>query len=104
MLQSNTPTKNTNLHPAIATREIITLSLPAHWLSAILYGDHSSLTSDELDAFVRWLHDTIEELGHGCDVQVGNIKDAPYFARYHDAAEYGVLPCMCVDVDLICEA
>ena len=90
-------------HPVLATRDVITLSLPAHWLCAVLYGDTTSFTPCEERAFTRWLHDTIEEIGHGHDLFIGTIKDQEYFARYHDAAEYGVLPCMCVDVDLICE-
>jgi hypothetical protein len=32
---------------------------------------------------------------------VGTIKDETYFARYHDAAEYGVLACDCYDVELL---
>lgn len=103
MLQSNTPTKNTNFIPALATREVITLSLPAHWLSAILYGDVTSFSCGEQANFFRWLRDVREDVGHGKPVSVGHIKDQEYFARYHDAAEYGVLPCMCVDVDLIME-
>ena len=84
--------------------EVITLSLPSHWLPAIMYGDAESLNGDEVRAFTRWLHDSINDLGHGKNVHIGTIKDQEYFARYHDAADYGVLPCMCVDVDLLCEA
>lgn len=83
--------------------ESITLSLPAHWLSVILYGDVTSLTADEVRPFTRWLHDTIEDIGHGHDLFVGKIKDETYFARYHDAAEYGVLACDCYDVELLVE-
>lgn len=104
MLQSNTPTKNTNFTPALATRETITLSLPAHWLCAILYGDMDGFAdNNEAAAFTRWLRDTNNDLGHGKPISVGTINTNEYFARYHDAAEYGVLPCMCVDVDLIVE-
>lgn len=104
MLQSNTATKNTTFTPALATREVITLSLPAHWLCAILYGDVTSFSCGEQANFFRWLRDTQHDLGHGKPITVGTINTNEYFARYHDAAEYGVLPCMCVDVDLICEA
>lgn len=89
--------------PIVQLREIITLSLPSHWLCAILYGDLASLAPCEARAFTRWLRDTKDDLGHGKPMFVGNINTNEYFARYHDAAEYGVLPCMCVDVDLICE-
>jgi hypothetical protein len=90
--------------PVLATREIITLSLPVHWLGAILYGDATSFSPCEARAFTRWLRDVQEDVGHGKPIAVGTINTNEYFARYHDAAEYGVLPCMCVDVDLICEA
>ena len=104
MLESDTAPLPSTFQPALARRETLTLSLPSHWLPAILYGDTTSLAPCEARAFVRWLHDTLEELGHGGDVLIGKINDNRYFARYHDAAEYGVLPCMCVDVELICEA
>ena len=90
-------------YPVLATREVLTLSLPLHWLSAVLYCDTSALDDAEASAFARWLRDTKRDLGHGKPVAVGCINTDQYFARYHDAAEYGVLPCMCVDVDLIVE-
>ena len=80
--------------------ETITLSLPAHWLCAILYGDTDGFTNAETTAFDRWLADTIRDVGHGTMPLVGTIDDSPYFARYHDAAEYGVLACDCYDVTL----
>lgn len=83
--------------------ETITLSLPAHWITPVLYGDTEHLAPCEAHAFDRWLRDVREDVGHGKPVSVGHIKDQEYFARYHDAAEYGVLPCMCVDIDLIME-
>lgn len=84
--------------------ETITLSLPAHWLCPILYGDTTGLDDAEDRAFTRWLADTIRDVGHGTMPLVGTIDDDPYFARYHDAAEYGVLACDCYDVDLLVEA
>lgn len=86
--------------PAFTT---LTLSLPAHWLCPILYGDLSPLDEAEAAAFSRWMQDTQEDVGHGKPVLVGTIHDQAYFARYHDAAEYGVLPCECYDVDLLVE-
>lgn len=84
--------------------ETLTLSLPAHWIAPVLYGDLSPLDEVEAAAFSRWLDDTIEELGHGKVPMIGTIHDEAYFARYHDAAEYGVLACDCYDVDLLVEA
>ena len=79
--------------------ETITLSLPAHWLCPVLYGDTTGLDDAEDRAFTRWLADTVRDLGA---FHVGTINPDPYFARYHDAAEYGVLACDCHDVDLMC--
>lgn len=81
----------------------LTLSLPAHWIQPVLYGDTSPLDEAEAVAFSRWLEDTKEELGHGKPVLVGSIHDQEYFARYHDAAEYGVLACNCYDVEILVE-
>ena len=81
----------------------ITLSLPAHWIVPVLYGDTSPLDDAEAAAFNRWLSDTVRDIGHGTLPLVGKITDSTYFARYHDAAEYGVLACECYDVELLCE-
>jgi hypothetical protein len=83
--------------------ETITLSLPAHWIVPVLYGDLSPLDEAEATAFSRWLADTVEDVGHGKVPHIGTINDQAYFARYHDAAEYGVLACDCYDVELLCE-
>lgn len=84
--------------------ESITLSLPAHWIVPVLYGDLTPLDEQEATAFSRWLADTIHDIGHGTLPLVGKITDATYFARYHDAAEYGVLACDCYDVELLVPA
>jgi hypothetical protein len=83
--------------------ETITLSLPAHWIAPVLFGDTKNLDAVEAQAFNRWIADTIEDVGHGKLPRVGTIHDQTYFARYHDAAEYGVLACDCYDVDLLVE-
>lgn len=85
----------------VLMHEVITLSLPCHWLAPALYGDTEALDAQETRAFTKWVRDTKDDLGHGKPTHIGRVHDAPYFARYHDAAEYGVLPCMCVDVDLL---
>lgn len=83
--------------------ETITLSLPAHWIVPVLYGDLSPLDDTEAAAFTRWLNDTITDVGHGKMPMIGTIKDDTYFARYHDAAEYGVLACDCYDIEFVLE-
>jgi len=81
--------------------ESITLSLPAHWIVPVLYGDLSPLDAEEERAFARWLDDVIRDVGHGEVPLIGTIHDETYFARYHDAAEYGVLACDCYDVEFL---
>lgn len=81
--------------------EKITLSLPAHWIVPVLYGDLSPLDDGEAKAFSKWLDDIIRDVGHGQVPLIGTIKDETYFARYHDAAEYGVLACDCYDVEML---
>lgn len=81
--------------------EHITLTLPAHWICPVLYGDISGLDEEEGSAFERWLADTIRDIGHGTVPLIGKIKDETHFARYHDAAEYGVLACDCYDVEML---
>ena len=81
--------------------ETLTLSLPAHWLPAIVNDDPTGLDDTEYTAFQRWVRDTFKDLGL---FHVGTIADDTHFARYHDAAEYGVLACDCYDVDLCFES
>ena len=86
----------------------ITVSLPAHWLPALINSDPSGFDTDasgaaEYAALCRWEDDTINEFGPVAYC-LPSPDDEPYFARYHDAAEYGVLACMCCDVTLVFEA
>jgi hypothetical protein len=81
------------LHP-----EPLTLALPAHWLPAIVNDDTTGLDDTEAAAFSRWLYDTTIEFGYPV---VSDVASDAHFARYHDAAEYGVLACMCHDVVLM---
>lgn len=90
--------------PILSTFELVTLSLPAIWLSAVLYGDKAGLLPEEADAFDRWLADTKDDLGHGKPILIAKVDTNSYFCRIHDATDYGMLPCMCVDVDLLVEA
>jgi len=80
------------------TFEKLTLSLPEHWLPAIVNGDTTGFDDAEDAAFGRWLCDTLRELG---EFHIGEYEEETHFARYHDAAEYGVLACMCVNTTLM---
>lgn len=77
------------------TFDTLTLAVPAHWLCPIAYGDTTGLDDVEDRAFTRWLDDMTHEFG---PITLGDVSDEPHFARYHDAAEYGVLACDCHDV------
>ena len=79
------------------TFETLTLALPAHWLPAIVNDDLTGLDDAEARSLTRWVRDTRREFGN---FHFGDARDAG-FVRYHDAAEYGVLACDCVDVDLM---
>ena len=78
-------------------KEPLTLSLPAHWLPALVNDDTTGLDDAEAAAFSRWLYDNTIEFGYPL---VGEISDDSHFARYHDAVEYGVRACDCHDVEL----
>ena len=75
-----------------------TLEVPAHWLSAICNGDETSfdLFSDpsDRDAYKRFIKDNIPATAVVDPDEDGCV----FFSSYHDARDYGVLPCDCVDV------
>ena len=75
-----------------------TLEVPAHWLSAICNGDETGfdLFSDptDLDAYKRFIADNIPATAVVDPDEDGCV----FFSSYHDARDYGVLPCDCVDV------
>ena len=83
--------------------DTLTLSLPAHWLPALINGDPTGIDAAEYAALCRWEDDTTSEFGHVAYTLPEGDAEA-YFARYHDAAEYGVLACDCYDVTLVFEA
>lgn len=82
--------------------DTLTVSLPAHWLPYLVNGDPAGLGNAEYVALCRWEADTLREFGHVAYC-LPSPDAEPYFARYHDAAEYGVLACMCHDVTLAFE-
>jgi len=80
------------------TFDSLTLALPAHWLPALINGDSSHLTDEEYAQLARWELDMLHEFG---PLMFELPEDTtPGFARYHDAAEYGVLACDCYDVSV----
>jgi hypothetical protein len=83
--------------------DTLTLSLPAHWLPALINCDYTGLDEAEYAALCRWEDDTLREFGHVAYCLPEGDAEA-HFVRYHDAAEYGVLACDCYDVTLVFEA
>jgi hypothetical protein len=79
----------------------ITLSVPTHFLVPMLYGDLSALGAEDILSYEQMHREILFDIGHGKPVHIGKVKDQPYFTCWHDASDYGVLPCMCVDVDIV---
>ena len=76
------------------------LTIPTHWLSAIINGDETSFDyyddPADYDAYQRF---TAEEIGSATVCLPDEWE--PEFLRYHDAQPYGVLACDCVRAVLL---
>ena len=73
--------------------EAKTLSVPEHWLSALVNGDESGLDDEDckqLQAFCK------DELSGGWNIT--SYSEESEFSSDHDATSYGVLACSVVDV------
>lgn len=82
------------------TFDSLTLALPVHWLPCLFNDDTTGLDDAEEAQFARWATDMLREFGP-CTFEVAaadNDWPDPFFARYHDAADYGVKACNCYDV------
>jgi hypothetical protein len=80
------------------TFDSLTLALPAHWLPTLINGDTTHLDDEEYAQLARWELDMLNEFG---PLMFELPEDAEtHFARYHDAAEYGVLACDCYDIEV----
>lgn len=77
--------------------DTLEVALPCHWLPAIFNDDFDAMDEEDTVALCRWKRDTRREFG---DFIVADLGEDEFFARYHDAADYGVLACMCRDVTL----
>jgi hypothetical protein len=79
-----------------AAWDTVTVVVPDHWLPALVNDDTSGMDADDEVSFERWVQDAYAQ--HGAFV-VGDVTDT-FFARYHDAEPYGVLACLCCEVQL----
>ena len=73
----------------------IEYTVPAHWLSAIINGDESSFdhcdNPKDYEAYKAFCEHEVK------DATVEIAFEESYFYSFHDAREYGVLPCNVVD-------
>lgn len=67
-----------------------TITLPAHWASALINGDLSGYDSDDLEAIRLFTRDMVKGNGSCRCIDVTEHSD---FMKYHDAEVYGVLAC-----------
>jgi hypothetical protein len=67
--------------------------LPSFWASALVNGDESGLSDEEIDAIDAWLNHM--NLGSCVDV-----SSEEFFSSQHDARFY-VLPCDCLEFTFI---
>lgn len=72
------------------TLESVSYTLPAHWAGALINDDRTGLEDadeQQLDALLEG-----ESLPSPVD-----CSDEPFFCVHHDARQYGVLPCDCLE-------
>ena len=67
-----------------------TYTLPAHWATALFYGDFTGLEEPDEEALTRVI------VGENLPDPIG-VSDEPEFRKYHDAQPYGVLACDCLE-------
>ena len=68
----------------------ISLDLPSHWACALIYGDESGLEDEDQGQLDAWVKDNPS-------LYCIDVGEETFFSKYHDAAEYGVLPCDCAE-------
>ena len=75
----------------------VTYTLPAHWIYPLEYGPDSygDMSDSEITEFEQFCNDVVKDLGQ-C-FPVSHVEESS-FCRYHDASNYGVLACDCVEV------
>jgi hypothetical protein len=81
----------------------LTLTVPEHWIPALLMGDFTSFDRDDLRSYAAWATE-LQELGtlRGASI-AGDTEDGRFFAWDHEGTEHGVAGCMCYDVQLVLE-
>lgn len=83
------------------TLAIVSGTAPDYWASFLINGDGSSLDGEEqakASKFRDWL---VSGDSRGSIV---SCSEEPFFVHQHDAAQFGVLPAMCVTYDALINA
>lgn len=66
-----------------------TFLLPTHWASALINLDYTGLDDADEQCLDQWM------FHNAYGKSAVNVSEATQFAKYHDAADVGVLPCEC---------
>jgi hypothetical protein len=88
--------------PTLSTGTMINqepYTVPSHWLCALVNDDYSGIADNE-EAIIRQF---IADLGDRYLFTVPNDGES-FFTRCHDARDYGVLACDCVEIQVAFEA
>lgn len=70
--------------------ETIEYRLPEFWATYLFYGDECGLEPKEALQIEGFL------AGEGLFSGPLSVSDSPEFCHYHDATNYGILPCNCL--------
>ena len=78
--------------------ESIQYQVPSHWLSALVNCDYSGLTNEDQRQFDSFCRGEIGGMRRQGYIFIGvDCADESYFAKHHDGAPYGCLPCDVTD-------
>lgn len=64
--------------------ETIEYTLPAYWAVALMYGDYSGLSPEEVDDIDQFFK------SEDCIGNCVDVRGEPFFTNWHDAGSYGV--------------
>lgn len=68
----------------------VTYDLPMHWATALFYGEMDGFEDEDLQAIEKFTEYMVSKHGE-CNAM--DVSEDYWFAKYHDAADFGVLAC-----------
>ena len=76
-----------------------TFDLPAHWAPYLINGDATgfSLNDDGGDAEIELIDSYLEDHQDA----IISVSEEPFFSKYHDAIDWGVKACTCLEYTFI---